>query len=314
MNYVDTYTSTGSKLLYHGEALALFQEIGMPTPLSLQVALTSRCNLKCVFCSNPRRATHEDIDYDVLTWALENMRELGMKTVEWTGGGDPTMYAKINEVIEYAASLGLEQGLITNGVELMRKVDYKNLNILKWLRISMNCLDYVDRIDVPRIHGTLGFSYVVNARTTDEMYDKLREYATRYDAKYIRIVPNCLATDEEQALNNLTLSRDIAKLGPPFFYQAKTFQQPKECYWCYFKPFFGHDGYVYPCSSVVLNADAEGKFNAQYRMGTIEQFLEHYTLDDAKPFPTFNCNHCVFMAQNEVLLRLRDPDPMMNFV
>jgi MoaA/NifB/PqqE/SkfB family radical SAM enzyme len=300
--------------LYHGQALDLFRVLGMPTPLSLQVALTSRCNLKCVFCSNPRRATHEDIEYDVLTWALETMRELGMKTVEWTGGGDPTLYDGINKLIEYAASIGLEQGLITNGVQLVEKVSQESLDILKWLRISMNCLDYVDRIDVPKIQGTLGFSYVINDKTTIDIYERLRAYADKYAAKYIRIVPNCVATDAEQELHNQVYARKIAELGPPFFYQAKTFQQPKECYWCYFKPFFGHDGYVYPCSSVVLNADAEGKFNTQYRMGTIEQFLEHYALEEAKPFPAFNCNHCVFMAQNELLLRLRNPDPMMNFV
>jgi MoaA/NifB/PqqE/SkfB family radical SAM enzyme len=217
-------------------------------------------------------------------------------------------------VIYRCAELGLEQGLITNGIQLREKIDHNALMKLKWVRISMNSLDYVDHIDIPRMESVLGFSYVINDKTTPDIYDKLREYVDRHDAQYVRVVPNCLATDAEQELNNQVLGRKIAELGPPFFYQTKSFKRPDECYWCYFKPFFCHDGYVYPCSSVVLNADAEGKFNTQYRMGTFVEFLENYVDSPVVPFPTNNCNHCVFASQNEILISLRKPNPMRNFV
>ena len=49
---VNTYTSTGSKLVYHGNAIKRIVDHRLGTPISLQIAPTSRCNLNCIFCSN----------------------------------------------------------------------------------------------------------------------------------------------------------------------------------------------------------------------------------------------------------------------
>jgi len=36
---------------------------------------------------------------------LDEFKKLGAKTVEFTGGGDPTMYKHINEVLGYSKEL-----------------------------------------------------------------------------------------------------------------------------------------------------------------------------------------------------------------
>jgi len=310
--FLDVYTSRGNKLIHHPQVVNKIKREGKGAPVSIQIGATSRCNLNCSFCSNVNRTKHEDLDPVMLVDFLMHMKDLGAKAVEWTGGGDPTMYENINYFLEFAGLAGFEQGMITNGILLREKIDEANIDRLKWLRISMNCLDYVWAVDVPEIKGTLGFSYVMNVKTSDSVLKNLHQHVEKYNPKYVRIVTNCLATDEEQRFNNEKYGAMVEKMGPPYFYQPKEFQHSDNCWWCYFKPFLLHDGYVYPCSSVVLNSDANGKFHEKYRWCKMTELSEMYEKKMVS-FDVSSCNHCVFKSQNDLVDMILNPE-MENFV
>jgi len=308
---INTFTSTGAKIMHHSAVIRKLQML-YATPVSLQVAPTSKCNLNCVFCSNVNRGRDEDLDVDMLKDIILKLFYYGLKTVEWTGGGEPTLWHSIEEMIAWTASHKIKQGLITNGLELA-KISKKNLDTFKWIRISMNCLDYVDAIEVPKIQGTLGFSYVMNEKSDSKVMLRLFDFVERHKPAYVRIVPNCQATDVEQEHNNRELSELVKLWGPPYFYQAKIFQKPDKCYWCYLKPFLLHDGWVYPCSSVVLNYDAERKFHEKYRWEKMEDLPLIYN-QKIRPFPTDHCNHCVFFEHNELIKNIIQPSGMEDFI
>lgn len=308
---LNKFTSTGKKIIHHPEVIEKIQH-GIGTPISLQLAPTSMCNLKCSFCSNAKRSTHEDLNYQDVMEILSELKNLGLKTVEWTGGGDPTMYKDINYVMESAHELGLQQGFITNGILLKDKITEQNLNRLSWLRISMNCLDYVPDVDIPEIKGVLGFSYVMNERTDALVLAKMHRMIIRHKPEYVRVVPNCIATTEQQERNNALYSAGVKKWGFPYFYQAKIFDRPDYCYWCYFKPFVLHDGFVYPCSSVVLHSGSEGKFHEKFRWTRMEDLPAMYDVE-MTPFLPNNCDHCVFKEQNDLIGMVLNPQ-MENFI
>jgi hypothetical protein len=177
----------------------------------------------------------------------------------------------------------------------------------------MNSLDYVDSIEIPSIKGTLGFSYVMNSETTPDIITRLKQYVNTSNPKYVRIVPNCQATDDEQRRNNDLLSKMVSDWGEPFFYQAKNFERPKNCWWCYYKPYLAQDGWVFPCSSVILNNDADYKFHENYRWCRMEELSKKYS-EKMAPFNPERCNHCVFSGQNEIIESLINPDGMEDFL
>jgi hypothetical protein len=308
----NTFTSTGFKLLRHPEVLEWAKK-GLGMPVSLQVSPTSKCNLNCSFCSNTNREKDEELSIESIDRLLMKLKLIGLKTVEWTGGGDPTLYPHINTAITFAYITGLKQGLITNGIKVAENLTQQSLDCLHWLRISLNSLDYVDDIDVPNIQGTLGFSYVMNEMTNTDTIEKLQYYATIHNPAYVRIVPNCLATDKEQECNNSVLSEMVGSWGHPFFYQAKRFERPKRCWWGHYKPFALHDGFVYRCSSVVLNLDADRKFHERYRWCSIEDFPDVYK-SKMIPFSPEHCNHCVFKSQNDLTDSAIRTDEMEDFI
>lgn len=311
MNQEQTFTSTGIKLMHHTESVACLKKYGMARPISLQLAPTSRCNLNCSFCSNANREKHEDLNIGFIINMLKEMSSLGLKTVEWTGGGEPTLYKFFDVGVMAAKELLLKQGLITNGLTLSQ-FSSQFLSTFKWIRVSLNCLDYVKGIEIPEIAGTLGFSYVVNSNTRPDIKETLDEYVSRYSPSYVRIVPNCQATDEEQEANNSRLSKLVSEWGHPYFYQAKHFSKPERCYWGYFKPFVLHNGWVYPCSSVVLNDDSDKSFHSKYHWVRMEDLADMYR------YPIkgrdWNCTHCVFRPQNDIVESLINPTGMEDFV
>jgi MoaA/NifB/PqqE/SkfB family radical SAM enzyme len=312
MNKEQVFTSTGKKFIYHPEVIQKLITDKKATPISLQVAPTSQCNLKCSFCSNSNRDKHESLDSDTLVNFIDDMKYLGLKTIEWTGGGDPTMFDRLPDMINYCDILNLEQGLITNGLLLQQRLG-KLVSKLKWVRISMNCLDYSDFVTLPSIKGTLGFSYVMNDKTTDDTLKRLNAHVRKYNPSYVRIVPDCQATFKKQEENNRTFSALVTKWGSPYFYQAKEFLKPKKCWWGHFKPFLLHNGWVYPCSSVVLNEDSNRTFHNNYKWFKMEDFVKHYS-KEIKPFPNGSCNKCVFAPQNNMITSLLNPTGMENFV
>lgn len=312
LNKKNVFTSTGIKLLHHPSAVTLIQQ-GLGTPLSVQISPTSKCNLNCVFCSNINRHKDELLELTKIKTLLKELLCFGLRAVEWTGGGDPTLYPEINEAIDFTDDLGLQQGFITNGLAL-KYLQKTSLEKLKWIRISMNCLDYVDSIWIPDLpKTTIGFSYVINEKTSNELWERLHILAKKYNPAYVRIVPNCQSTWEQQIHNNSIYADMVSKWGDPYFYQIKEFGKSDKCWWGYFKPFVNHDNFVYRCSSVVLNKDAERTFHEKYRWCSIEELPEKYKVS-MEPFDTNQCNQCVFKPQNDIINSLINPNGMENFI
>lgn len=305
----NVYVSSGKKILRHLDILRKFQKEKIITPVSLQIAPTSRCNLNCCFCSNANRTKHEDLDIKEIVKFIGKINPL---TVEWTGGGDPTQYQDINSLLYFCNNKNIKQGFITNGIALKDRLQ-NCVNLLNWIRVSLNSLDYVEEIDIPtNFKGTLGFSYVLNDKTTDETINKIKQYSKKYSPKYIRIVPNCQTSSSELEENNKYFSKIVEEWGNPFFYQHKTFSKPKRCWWGWFKPFLLHDGYIYPCSSVVLNTTSDRSFNKKYRWHTMKSFLAA-TKNIAYHYDCKNCDSCVFGEQNALIEALINPE-MEDFI
>jgi hypothetical protein len=169
--------------------------------------------------------------------------------------------------------------------------------MLDWIRISANVYDYLGKISIPEFDGALGFSYVwTEGISTVKTLQEIKEIAIKNHVEYIRLVKDCLSDQDDE---QLTLIAEV--VGPPMFYQKKEFRTPSKCYWGYLKPFLYCDEYIYPCSSMVLNSDADKQFHESYRLchwSEIEQIWEDpvRSLVDIR-----KCDRCVFTQQNDTL-------------
>jgi len=237
--------------------------------------------------------------------SIWELKCLGLKTVELTGGGEPTLYKDINDLIAIItdALYNLKCGLITNGTNL-KVLTPESLKRLTWIRVSMNCLEQVDEITIPKLPTscTLGFSFVwdTNNKNNKDLLRKIHEYAKEYKAKYIRVVPNCLSVEAIKKARE-----DVPKLIksiPNAFFQSKEYGAWNRCYMGYLKPFLNTDGYLYHCSA---NPLIERKFNEHFRMGHWTQIKEIW--ENPKPFNTDKCGLCFLKEQNMLIEDLLQP-------
>lgn len=86
-------------------------------PSIVYFVTTYTCNLSCVYCyaeSGPNRTMKEDLTTDEAKKVIREIKDLGTKTVVFTGG-EAFLRKDLFTLIEYSNEVGLEIKIITNG-------------------------------------------------------------------------------------------------------------------------------------------------------------------------------------------------------
>jgi MoaA/NifB/PqqE/SkfB family radical SAM enzyme len=140
---------TALKPAWHLDKLAELRAGKNIVPTHLQLIISDLCNQNCHFCSYrmdtgfsiehfPENGRRNPVRFIPTAKCLEILRDyadMGGKAVEFTGGGEPTVHRDHLDIIGFAQSLGLQTGLVTNG---MRIKDHPVFHELDWLRISLD--------------------------------------------------------------------------------------------------------------------------------------------------------------------------------
>ncbi|MCX8205476.1 MAG: radical SAM protein, partial [Candidatus Nezhaarchaeota archaeon] len=83
--------------------------------MQLVLMPTTLCNLNCVHCMVDK-TTAKSIPLDLVESVLKQAKDLGIREVCLTGGGEPTMYPHLEELVESIVHYGLRFNLVTNGL------------------------------------------------------------------------------------------------------------------------------------------------------------------------------------------------------
>jgi MoaA/NifB/PqqE/SkfB family radical SAM enzyme len=109
-------------------------------PVTIYVDPTGRCSLNCVWCHSAEyNESHNTIiPKDNLFAIAKFAKEWCVKSIHVFGGGEPLMHPDLGAFLIYANSLGLEVGLITNGVLLDGKMAATIVSTCRWIGISVD--------------------------------------------------------------------------------------------------------------------------------------------------------------------------------
>jgi len=106
-----------------------------------QVEPALTCNLKCVMCPwhKFRKETGREPIMDAGTWKELVPYLRRVKSVDFTGGGEPLMNVNLLDWIRTAKQNGCQTGFLTNGTLLNPEVSRELVHIgLDWLAVSMD--------------------------------------------------------------------------------------------------------------------------------------------------------------------------------
>ena len=128
-----------NKLLFHGAHVNSVINGSRPFPIHLEIDLTNICNHACNFCNMADTLASDSslINTDVLLTRLEEARNMGAKSVSFTGGGEPSMHPDFIKISESLLEMGYDLGIVTNGSLLIKEKARVVGERYKWVRISL---------------------------------------------------------------------------------------------------------------------------------------------------------------------------------
>lgn len=342
------------KAAWHIERIADLRAGKDIVPTHVQIVMSDLCNQNCHFCAyrmdggfatekfadaegnkNPNRM----IPAAKVRELLDDCAALGVGSIEFTGGGEPTVHPECMELIRYAQGLGLETGLVTNAV---RMKDHPALHDLMWLRISLDAgnAETYERIRQskawPKVMESLkmvgGFTgkrpYIgVGFVVTRENYKELPEacrIVKEAGIPYVRVSAMFSTGGElyyvgiEEQIDEY---RRQAKLLEDSTFKVVDFfsariddlkQKAPDYAFCgeqQFVLYIGGDQHVYTCCT-----------NAYTKHGDIgdlskQRFSDWIKTHRRYDFDARSCHHCQFNSKNSVIAFMIDKAPKhINFV
>lgn len=149
------YINPRSKLFAHMDTLHEIREGYKPSPVNVEIDLSNRCSLGCSWCHFAYTHTrgplagkvhkpHDAIsggdlmDVDLARRILWHLAAHEVKSVTWTGGGEPTLHPHFDDIADYAAQLRLEQGMYTHGGHINEERAALIKRAFTWVFVSLD--------------------------------------------------------------------------------------------------------------------------------------------------------------------------------
>ncbi|MGE0363350.1 MAG: radical SAM protein [Vicinamibacterales bacterium] len=220
-----TFIDPRGKALRHLDRLAGWHRGEQPAPVTLEWDLSNRCPYGCTGCHFAYTHTRGPLtrtarvlpmahdragdlaDTTLVLRVLEEAAAAGVRSVVWTGGGEPTTHPDFAEIVEHAAGCGLQQGLYTLGALMGWDALEAVRTRCAWVVVSLDHADAITYADEKRTvpdnfakaiaavshlgRGpvTVGVSFLLHARNYTQAATKMLPLARSLGAAYTTFRP-----------------------------------------------------------------------------------------------------------------------------
>jgi len=143
-------------------------------PEIVQFDITNRCNNNCLCCWNNspllgvppearKREREYELPFDLIKRAIDELKDMGTKTLFLAGGGEPFIHPQIMQILRYAKENNMRVFINTN-FTLIDKERAEEIVSLK-----------IDHIHVSLLAGTAKTYALVHPNKTEETFYKIKD-------------------------------------------------------------------------------------------------------------------------------------------
>ncbi|MDP1728839.1 MAG: radical SAM protein [archaeon] len=332
------------KIVHHPAKLEALRKGIITAPIYVRIKPTNVCNHDCFYCvyESSFSGIHADmsrkdsIPKEKMMEILEDLNDLGVKSVTYSGGGEPLTYPHIIETLGKTLDYGLKLSMITNG----QKLSEERARLLAdafWVRVSADScnsqtfhetrrrpeewfpelvsnIENFARIKSPKTK--LGINFVVNEKNHTQVYSAARFFRElganniKFSAVWNPDLEAYHRPFKESVIEQIAKAKQ--EINSPTFRVYSTYEKdfestgvPDRCYdRCFYSqitPAIGADQVVYFCHNKAY--DPEGA------LGSIrdKSFRDlWFSREAAKRLRTFNpqkgCRHqCTNDTKNALI-------------
>jgi len=279
-----------------------------------------------------------DLDPTRLLEVLSDAKEIGVKAVEITGGGEPTLHPCFKEIMRFIKN-NFEFGVVTNGSRLMERKIMDSIVGASWLRLS---LDASTASMHSKIHGIgrrhhiwdsiiiaastfnqisrdtiLGYSFVVTNDNIEEIveatiYARMNLFDNiRFSSFYSPSGPMIEEKNRDRVLELLLEAKELETQTFKVFTFAERVKDVYDdvktelCYYSSLVGIISATGEVYPCCAM--------KNMSEHKMGNIYNESLVDIFDRQKVRNTKLCPPCWMSGKNEMVEYVLKPQLHANF-
>jgi len=132
------------KFLNYTDRIDALREQRVVAPVHIRIKPMNHCNHDCWYCAYrvSNLELGEDIDYkdkipeQKMFEIVDDIIAMGVKAVTFSGGGEPTLYKPLPDVVRKLAEGGVRVATLTNGSNLKGKVADAFAEYGTWVRVS----------------------------------------------------------------------------------------------------------------------------------------------------------------------------------
>lgn len=137
------------KFLQFTDRLEALKDRRLVAPVHVRLKPTNRCNHDCWYCcyrSETLSLGESMVEADAIPEGkifeiADDLVDMGVKAVTFSGGGEPLIYRPLPQVIERLAKGGVRVASLTNGVNLQNHMADAFAEFATWIRISIDGWD-----------------------------------------------------------------------------------------------------------------------------------------------------------------------------
>lgn len=155
----------GHKMVFHLDRVRDWLAGKRIAPITMDVALTRRCNFKCSYCYSQLQHNegHELTRQNLLDFA-DDIAEIGLKAVSLVSDGESTCHPHWVDFIKRATDNGVDAAIGTNGYAIAEEQLCEVLPRLAYVRFNISAAEEAAYM---RIHG-------VSAKAYRQVLDNIR--------------------------------------------------------------------------------------------------------------------------------------------
>ncbi|MBE3094954.1 MAG: radical SAM protein [Actinobacteria bacterium] len=333
------------KIFHHMQKLNDIKDGKVTGPIFLRIKPTNICQDNCYYCSyrcednKQQKIRFNSTDYikwETLKQTIIEFKELGGKSVCYSGGGEPLLYYKIYNAVVLSKKLGLDVAMITNGQKLNGEIA-NILGNVNWVRISADSCNAEMFHKIRRVGKEkftelennirnfaeskdksceLGINCVVSKFNANHIYE-IAEYMKNLGVNHIKFAALVNQNTEEyhksfksnvisqieKATEDLTDSnfKVYDKYSSHFDFSAKHCRTYNNCILMQIGAIIGADSCIYLCH--------DKAYDTSGLLGNLKEksFKEIWLSEDTKKFfnnfnPMEKCqHHCMYDSRNILL-------------
>jgi len=263
-----------------------FLEGDYVTPINIEISLTGKCDANCKECFYRYNRDDISMDTDSLLLFLASLN--GVKAITWTGGGEPTLHDRFEEIVN---AVSIKQGLFTNAL----KTPTYNMTALEWIRVSKTNKPWPEKSIAILSHFNDKVGLCVNYTGNDQDIKDGLKLVHKYGLRYLNVRPALSLNGESTDMRLPGIKDDKLIVSGYKFNESHKKREYSKCFGYHFVPFIWHDGNFSAC--------AYQRENPYYTLGNIYRDSFEDIIESLDRFKEVDSN-CQICCKNHEINRL----------